>query len=1344
MPRTDDLLEFTRDFARTLTDAPDRLTGAQVEEMEIVAREQAELEHARRAIEDSYLPGWKAFAIEAGADIVSPIARLIGQSDYADRMNRFAEKVEQAASERDEQGWAPAIIKRGIRGAGRSLVTMVPAAAATGGYGAIAIAAGQETNRAFTEGKDAGLSGRDLAGFVVAQGVMEGAPAAVMQRIGFGGVEKLLAGKKAVSAGVVGGLKRLGITAVQELPEELFTEIGHATISQLAGVEDITSDSLKRLVADTTVQTIITVGMSHAITAGKPGQEDVGTVAHRIMDSVGQGKDPSRKDWSDWGLPSELGETEGQRKALVGELSKLIASDAVEQPTVAAEAVLGPEGVETPPEALGALEEPVEPARLLDPQEGDDEYVSLSKQGGIQIREAAGLEQQGEEAAETFDTVMAKVIADKADEGAVQLAETVLAKKRMTTASEHTAMVLKAWKLMDTLETVQADMAEAKEVGSDEAYERAEKAAEIATKELDTLTAAERFARREVARSLSIGQLRLSRESFDVADMLNKLQVRKGQARPTTETEQKQITKLSRQHKKVNEELAAVQAQIRSEEETLAKIKAEKIVAANKPKKGLNKTYGQKLKERATRDREDIKKQIRQMGLRVNDITGLAPEAVYLIGRLAVSYVKTGVGSLTDLVQQMRIDMPDLNLSNIDVYEALNAKDPVTQGKEASETSLRLRKLKSLAAKIVRLNNKTIGAVDEIEGKPPVSKEMIRLRKMETELDRRIRLEEQVVRAREGETVEAKARLKDSPMVAALKKELADIRKLQKAEKKVQLARKGIFPPKKSKAEVTTKLKGLQKEYTKLRLEFFAADLDAAKLARAVQIVDQLQEQIANGLTNIKEAPKEIPPQLKAVREHAQQLRREVRVDEELKSLKRQMETGEFEEKIVREKKPIDDRLAKKQIELARVRKEFNQMLTDAAPKTAYGRVKEIAALAKSIKATADLSFTMRQNVWQVFAHPVRASKAFFPAMRAFVSENSAEEIYNTMVNGPNGFLYAKSGLAVLDASSPDAQQRSEVFRSNVLERSKIPILKQFGAIMKMSSRHAVAVGNLIRTSAFDAFLDQNSNATPQELAAFADYVNVTTGLGNLGKAGAIAEELNLVFFSPKFAISRIQTPLALKKHWKQPRVRKAIARDMVRFALTGSTVLTLAMMAGFDVEWRDPDDPDWGKIRIGDTRVDIWGGVQQPMRVVFRTASIATGKSDIDPVEIMGRFVSYKLAPIITLPVELARKETAVGEKVEPLFEIPYTERLNTAFTALAPLVLEDMWEAWQRAGPGAGLATGALATLGVGVATYPDSQTAVRRKLENYRARGWHAKANALKAKWNRRNPKRRIVQG
>jgi len=242
--------------------------------------------------------------------------RLIGMSDRADEVNRKSDILSQALSERDRAAWRAdespkgmstleqagqyiPWLKQGVRGAVRSLGSAVLgakgagaiagagkiAAGATRGavaggvagaaqgagiaargalgaggsaYGAIGLASAQEANRAITEASDAGLKGSALAGYVASQGVIEALPATVMQRLGLGGVEAMIAGpaiRGGIKAGFIEAIKATG----QEIPEELATEVLHAVASEYSGLDPqaLDSDRLSSLVADTVLQTVL-------------------------------------------------------------------------------------------------------------------------------------------------------------------------------------------------------------------------------------------------------------------------------------------------------------------------------------------------------------------------------------------------------------------------------------------------------------------------------------------------------------------------------------------------------------------------------------------------------------------------------------------------------------------------------------------------------------------------------------------------------------------------------------------------------------------------------------------------------------------------------------------------------------------------------------------------------------------------------------------------------------------------------------------------------------------------------------------------------------------------------
>lgn len=1015
-----------------------------------------------------------------------------------------------------------------------------------------------------------------------------------------------------------------------------------------------------------------------------------------------EGVAPTPEQWETWGMPRAEGLTAKRRMEYLQKRfqqaedseARVATEDAQGGPTEpgATEGVPTPdqpgEAAAEPGEAPAAAQEASEEQGALAPDPGDDKVVQLSKVASTQIRDILGITALGEEAKQTFEAVMAKVSVEKQDDKALDVAREVLKTRRQTTTYEHAAMVLRAGKLLNEKDVVDGRLAASDAAGDKAGHDKYTAQSDAITDSLDLLTEASDLAGRESARALSIRRLRLNRENWDVASMLGQIQKAKGVGVGITKKVKSKVNELSREIVKGEKQAEKIKKSDAIEAREKARLAAEEVIRKYKPKGGT----GQNIKEKAAKEREEIKAAIRALGHRVNDITGLGAEGTWLVGRLAITYVKSGVGEMVDLVEQIKYDMPDLALSDIDVYEALVARDPRIEQRQRTQAEKQVAKFKSMARMLLELDS---------------------------------------------------------------------------------LA-KGIAPggKKKTKLAIDADIKQLQKKLTAARTVFYEADFENAKLERAIDTLNRLWDDLKNARTRLKEAPKERPPQLQAVHDKIQDVRSQIRVKEQIAKLEAQLRTGKFDLPTKRQKREISPELEKQQIKNEQLKREFKQMVKDSVPLTlslkGAGRVaQEAAAILKSIKATADISFTMRQNLWQVFSHPLRTTgikqkagfikKAikselteqdkFSPSLSAFFSEYSADQIHNSLMNGENGFLYQQVGLAIMDASSPDMNRRSEVYRANVIERAKLKVgrfdLNIFGRVMKASSRHAVTIGNLVRTSAFDQFLENNPNATTAELRAFADYLNVSTGLGNLWKLAPAADVLQVVFFSPRFAASRFQTPFKVIQHWQHSRVRKEIAKDMMKFSATGSMVLMLAYLAGADVNFLDPDDPDWGKIRVGDQRVDIWGGFQQPARLLARLAKTPVRDKDdnFGPLEALGRFSSYKLSPIITVPIELATGKTAVGEKVGPV-QAPYTDKqlpgqVATLARSFVPLMYEDIYEAYKIQGPGAAVAAAVLAGTGVGVSTYKDSKSTMQRKVRKLKEQGLYDEAADYKTSWKEENP-------
>jgi hypothetical protein len=359
----------------------------------------------------------------------------------------------------------------------------------------------------------------------------------------------------------------------------------------------------------------------------------------------------------------------------------------------------------------------------------------------------------------------------------------------------------------------------------------------------------------------------------------------------------------------------------------------------------------------------------------------------------------------------------------------------------------------------------------------------------------------------------------------------------------------------------------------------------------------------------------------------------------------------------------------------------------------------------RSLITSIDMSAPLRQGVLLTVTKP----KQSIPAAKEMFVDFFSEKNFNQWLDDiPNNPMYQRMKDSKLYIANPNKISgglgaREESFMSNLAER--IPVV---GSLVKASSRAYIGYLNKLRVDVFTNMaqkFEQEGIADPENLKSLANFVNSATGRGDLGNLNRVAAQLNATFFSPRLIASRVNflNPVWYAK--QTPAVRKEAIKTFAEFVGIGSTVLTLAKLGGADVE-TDPRSSDFGKIRVGDTRWDIWGGFQQWVRVFSQLASgeRKTAKGDIMELsekkfpfdsrfDVALNFGLGKLAPVPGLAVELMKGQKLFGDDLTLTGEIAENS---------IPLYLQDMDDAIKDLGPEALFTVGVPAFFGVGTQSY------------------------------------------
>ncbi len=333
------------------------------------------------------------------------------------------------------------------------------------------------------------------------------------------------------------------------------------------------------------------------------------------------------------------------------------------------------------------------------------------------------------------------------------------------------------------------------------------------------------------------------------------------------------------------------------------------------------------------------------------------------------------------------------------------------------------------------------------------------------------------------------------------------------------------------------------------------------------------------------------------------------------------------------------------------------------------------------------------------------------------------------------------------------------------------------------SERAYLVYLNKLRADVFDNVVRSNPDATVEQLEGVAQFINYATGRGDLGMLEKAAPLLNNLFFSPRFFVSRFQTAYlgakgvaavgreavsrtihgdfghppsydypatsfkifdarSAREGTLEPTTRtetmqpeaprsyraslgnKMAARDFVSFVGGGMSFLGLLAAAAkatdTDLEVGfDPRNADFGKIRVGNTRVDIWGGMQQPARYaaqlilgqrVTLTGDKAGQVQSVPRDEIIYRYLRSKESPQASFihDLYLSRKKKINEEEYGTNFIGKPVTFGGAVRERMFPLAQKDIYEAIQedRRLGGSGLTGGLLGSLGIfgfGVTTIP-----------------------------------------
>jgi hypothetical protein len=389
-----------------------------------------------------------------------------------------------------------------------------------------------------------------------------------------------------------------------------------------------------------------------------------------------------------------------------------------------------------------------------------------------------------------------------------------------------------------------------------------------------------------------------------------------------------------------------------------------------------------------------------------------------------------------------------------------------------------------------------------------------------------------------------------------------------------------------------------------------------------------------------------------------------------------------------------------------------------------------VVSLPRAIMASTDLSFGLRQGMVLGSRFPGIWAKAQAVGARSAVDPKFFEAMKQELAGLTDG-----NGIPLIEAAKRAGVDleavfgKSEEIFGNPQLAEKLPL--GAGAIVRGSDRAFSIAASYMRMQIFKRIVDGEGGVNAienawntKQLKLLGRVINTGTGRGHGGEGGwfeKAAPILGKTLFSARLWKSRLDliNPLYYAALRKNPVALKLAVQSTASFGTLVGVTLAAAAAAGATVE-TDMRSSDFGKIKIGNTRYDIMGGLQQNLVLAWRELSgqykssstgqitdLNSGKyGKLDRLSIVGRTVENKLAPVIAETIRQIQGKDISGKPMSGI------DRLKEASGLVIPLNVQDTYSLGKDAmqsGDSALKATGKAAleaalpgTFGVGVQTY------------------------------------------
>lgn len=339
------------------------------------------------------------------------------------------------------------------------------------------------------------------------------------------------------------------------------------------------------------------------------------------------------------------------------------------------------------------------------------------------------------------------------------------------------------------------------------------------------------------------------------------------------------------------------------------------------------------------------------------------------------------------------------------------------------------------------------------------------------------------------------------------------------------------------------------------------------------------------------------------------------------------------------------------------------QDLKDRPLSVAGKAAKELPGLAKSLKASFDDSYAGRQGFRAIFTNPAIWGKNFIQSFVDIAHSLAKPGADTSVMDAVKAEIFSRPNA--MDGTYANMKldvgiNAEEAYPTSL--PSRIPGLGRLysasqNAYSGMALRMRADIADEVVTAAKNNGVDFSD---PRQAESLGRLVNSLTGRGSLGKFDKVAGAVNVWFFSPRSLKASFDFLTLHAADDMTIYARKLAAQNLLRVTAGIATIMGVANTLWPGSVELDPRSADFGKIRIGDTRFDITGGMASLATLAARIVTLSSKSSTTGQVhplnsgkfgsqsalDVAVSFATNKTSPAGSVLIDLLKGKTFSGQK--------------------------------------------------------------------------------------------------